>query len=91
MLKSTWNQFLEKRNLTLLFYTRSIRALCLQLFSDRFNLRDYSIDDIYSLLVVLYPVDRRFRKTNKDYWLGEEMSFDGAFIKDYDIICAHYS
>lgn len=99
MLKSTWNQFLEKRNLTLLFI-RGNHDLCTmftdELFSDRFRLlRDYSIVTVNDTNILCVggavSVDRRFRKTNKDYWLGEEMLHpnDIPSFESVDIICAH--
>lgn len=97
MLKAMLNDFLEKRNLTLLFIRGNHDNPAMftdELFSDRFRLlKDYSMITVDNTDILCIggavSTDRRFRKTNKDYWLDEEMIYDGAFIKDYDIICAH--
>ena len=100
MLKVMLNDFLEKRNLTLLFIRGNHDNPAMftdELFSNRFRLLpDYSaiIVDNTTVLCIggAVSVDRRFRKTNKDYWLDEEMDYYGAHIREFetcDIICAH--
>ena len=98
MLKSTWNQFLEKRNLTLLFIRGNHDLPMMftdELFSDRFRLlRDYSMVTVDNTRILCVggavSVDRRFRNTDKDWWIDEEMYRPDLFLHvDIDIVCAH--
>lgn len=104
MLKSTFNTFLEKRNLYLLFirgnhdipswfdeiYTENNYVL----FNERFRLLpDYSIITVNNTNILCVggavSVDRRFRKVNTSYWYGEEMSELEALSVKVDILCTH--
>lgn len=102
MLKSNFNDFLEKRNLYLLFirgnhddpgYFTKDKVN----FTDRFVLvPDYTFLSINEITILCIggavSVDRRFRKVSTDYWYGEEMGyFDNYLVKNIgvNIIAAH--
>jgi UDP-2,3-diacylglucosamine pyrophosphatase LpxH len=97
MLKSTFNAFLEKRNLYLLFIRGNHdnpEMFTGKLFSERFQLLpDYTlvtIDDTNILCVGgAVSVDRRFRKINTSYWYDEEMLPTKFCDFKVNILCTH--
>lgn len=98
MLKSTFNSFLEKRNLYLLFirgnHDDNNLFITNTINTDRFILLpDYSVVTVNNTNILCVggavSVDRRFRKVNTGYWYGEEMlELETVSIK-VDILCTH--
>lgn len=104
MLKSNFNEFLEKRNLYLLFirgnhddpryfdeiYTENDNVL----FNERFRLLpDYTLVSVNNVNILCVggavSVDRRFRKVNSSYWYHEEMIDLELYNYKVDILCTH--
>lgn len=99
MLKRNCNEFLEKRNLTILFIRGNHDFAPMfnkNLFSDRFKLiPDFTTVSIHGINILCIggavSVDRKFRTTDKDWWIDEETDYK-RFVYPYekfDIICAH--
>lgn len=97
MINSNFNEFLEKRNLYLLFIRGNHddpEMFKQNLFNERFRLiSDYTIVSIDGVNILCVggavSVDRRFRKVNSSYWYDEEM-LEPQFLDDkIDILCTH--
>lgn len=102
MINSNFNEFLEKRNLYLLFIRGnhddpSFFSKMKDRFTDRFVLiPDYTLLTINNTKILCIggavSVDRRLRKLNSSYWYEEEIHyFENYLYKDMeiDIIAAH--